>query len=341
VSPFRPKLSIPRYGAIALLLSLFVGGIATGRAAEPKVIPDLALKLVPIPAGAFTMGSPKDEIGHFENEGPQTHVTISHPFWLGATEVTHAQWRAIMGTDLVEQVRRMLADDTLYPISGKQQTTRNFFEVKKDSDPHALVYYAADDAPMYWVNWDEASEFCHRLTERERAAGRLPEGYEYRLPTEAEWEYACRAGTTTATYAGDMVVKGTYNAPVLDAIAWYGGNSSVSYTGNGIDTAKVAGKEYPGGIDGPHAVGTKHPNDWGLYDMIGNVYEWCSDRYASRLPGGEVTDPAGPANGLGRVSCGSSWGYAAILSRSAHRDGHIPGLRNRNLGFRVELGPVR
>ena len=91
------------------------------------------------------------------------------------------------------------------------------------SDPNELVYNTADDAPMYWVSWEEAVAFCRRLTECERAEGRVPAGYEYRLPTDAEWEYACRAGTTTATDAGEREIT---NAPVLDQVAWYRGNSN-------------------------------------------------------------------------------------------------------------------
>jgi len=311
------------------------------RAAEPRVIPNLGLRLMPIPAGRFTMGSPATEAGRSDDEGPQTQVTISQAFWLGATDITQAQWRAIMGTDLVEQVRRMLADDTLYILPGKQQTLRDFYHLTMDSDPSALAYNTDDSAPIYWVSWDEAVAFCRRLTERERAAGRLPAGYEYRLPTEAEWEYACRAGTAEATYAGAMEINGKFNAPVLDAIAWYGGNSSVGYTGKGIDTTNFADKEYPGGIDGPRDVGLKRPNDWGLYDMLGDVYQWCGDWYADKLPGGSVTDPTGPASGSRRAGRGGGWDYAARYCRSAFRVRSAPGERLRHLGFRVALSPVR
>jgi len=108
--------------------------------------------------------------------------------------VTHAQWKAIMGTDLAEQVRRALVDDTLYTLSGKQTTIRAHLGAKKDDDPAKLLCNTDDSVPMYYISWYDAMEFCHRLTEIERAADRLPEGYEYTLPTEAQWEYACRAG---------------------------------------------------------------------------------------------------------------------------------------------------
>ena len=122
--------------------------------------------------------------------GRQTRVTISQPFWLGQTEVTQGQWKALMGTDVVEQVRRQLADDKLAGNAGQQLSQRDGVNRTNVSDPNDLVQNTADDAPMYWVSWEEAVAFCRRLTERERAAGRLPAGYEYRLPTEAEWEYA-------------------------------------------------------------------------------------------------------------------------------------------------------
>jgi formylglycine-generating enzyme required for sulfatase activity len=156
------------------------------------------------------------------------------------------------------------------------------------------------------VSWDDAMAFCAKLTEREKAAGRLPTGYAYTLPTEAQREYACRAGTE-GPFAGD-----------LDAMAWYGPNS--------------------GGTT--HPVGLKQPNAWGLYDMEGNGWEWCRDWYAP-YPGGEVTNPAGPPSGSGRVFRGGSWNYDAANCRSAIRNSSGPAYRHDDVGFRLALSAVR
>jgi formylglycine-generating enzyme required for sulfatase activity len=158
--------------------------------------------------------------------------------------------------------------------------------------------------PVEQVSWEEAVEFCRKLTNRERAAGRLPAGYAYTLPTEAQWEYACRAGTTGA-YAGE-----------LDGMGWY---------------ARKGGSTTNG-------VGQKRANAWGLYDMHGNVSEWCSDWYRD-YPSGSVTDPAGASSGFVRVCRGGSWSYPAASARSAVRSGHPPGYRGSFLGFRVALTP--
>jgi sulfatase modifying factor 1 len=190
---------------------------------------------------------------------------------------------------------------------------------------------------MYWVSWDEAVEFCRRLNERE--ADRLPAGYEYRLPTEAEWEYACRAGTTDATYGGNLHILGKYHAPALDEIAWYGGNSSVGYSAKGVRTDGWKDKQYPGGVAAQRDVATKQANAWGLHDMIGNVWEWCGDWYAKSLSGGAVTDPTGAPTGTQRVSRGGSWMYGADGCRAAKRFQDSPGARFRCVGFRVALAP--
>ena len=337
LSPLLPR-GLGFFSALAAFAFVAISAVSL-RAAEPRTVPGLGLKLMPIPAGTFTMGSPAAEPGRTADEGPQTRVTISQAFWLGQTEVTQSQWKALMGTDVVEQARRMLADDTLYTLAGKQQTLRDFYKRTKESDPNdGLVQNAADDAPMYWVSWEEAVAFCRRLTERERTAGRVPAGYEYRLPTEAEWEYACRAGTTEATYAGEMEIKGKANAPVLDRIAWYRGNSSEGYTGKGANTAAWEEKQYPGGTAAQRAVATKRPNDWGLYDMLGNVWEWSGDWYADKLPGGAVRDPTGATSGSRRVYRGGGWRDSPGLVRAAYRDGDSPGYRG-NLGFRPALAP--
>jgi formylglycine-generating enzyme required for sulfatase activity len=165
---------------------------------------------------------------------------------------------------------------------------------------------AGRDAPVEQISWDDAMQFCRKLTERERTAGRLPEGHEFTLPTEAQWEYACRAGTT-GDYAGN-----------LDGMAWYSQNS-----GNTT-----------------HPVGQKQANAWGLYDMHGNVWEWCRDWYGN-YPSGGVTNPTGPSSGLYRVIHGGSWAYDAERCRSASRYRFVVGTCESYLGFRLALAPSR
>ena len=294
------------------------------------------------PAGSFTMGSPATEDGRFDNEA-QHHVTLTKGFWMGETEVTQGQWKRLMdGETIVDLARKGLQDDTEYTILGKKQTLREFWGMDRNGDPNNRCGDINDNVPVYNVNWHEAVEFCRRLTERERAAGRIPDGYEYRLPTEAEWEYACRAGTTESLPNGrDISILGKNNAPALDDIAWYGGNSSVGFTGRGTDTSdptKWPEKQYPGGRAFAREVKGKQPNNWKLYDMIGNVWEWCGDWYGNYEYGSQ-TDPVGPAAGASRVLRGGSWNGNARYCRPARRDRGSPGFRSIILGFRVALAP--
>lgn len=235
---------------------------------------ELALESVgPKRGAAIILTNPQIELAWITSGtfrmGDSGNYTVSHTrgFWLGKTEVTQAQWQAVMGNN---------------PSNFK-----------------------GSDRPVESVSWEDAMAFCKKLTERERAAGRLGDDLEYTLPTEAQWEYACRAGTT-GDYAGD-----------LDAMAWYGKNS-------GSQT---------------HAVGTKAANAWGLHDMHGNVWEWCRDWYGE-YSGGSVRDPVGAASGSNRVYRGGGWWNAAGHCRSAYRYGNSPDYRFHYLGFRFALSSV-
>jgi formylglycine-generating enzyme required for sulfatase activity len=194
---------------------------------------DITMKLIFIRPGKFMMGSPDSEEGRKADEGPQHEVAISKPFYLGLTEVTQAQYEAVMGTN---------------PSQFKGPTN-----------------------PVEMVTWNEAADFCRKLSAKTRKA--------VRLPTEAEWEYACRAGTKTRYSFGDADTD-------LGDYCWYHSNS--------------------GGTT--HPVGQKKPNAWGLYDMHGNVMEWCADWYGN-YPSGACTDPQGPASGTHRVKRGGSYFY--------------------------------
>ncbi|MEI6786537.1 MAG: SUMF1/EgtB/PvdO family nonheme iron enzyme, partial [Verrucomicrobiota bacterium] len=236
--------------------------------------PKLTDRFVWIPPGTFTMGSPPTEVDRFDSEGPQTAVTISRGFWMGKYEVTQGEYESVRGTN------------------------PSWFT----GDPNR---------PVEQVSWQDATAYCDALTQQERAAGRIPRGYDYRLPTEAEWEYACRAGTSTRFSYGD-----DHGYTNLINYGWWDGN-------NGGTT---------------HPVGQKLPNPWGLHEMHGNVWEWCQDWWSESLPGGIAVDPQGPATGPGRMGRGGGWDYNAKLCRSAFR-AHFggPGSWFVDVGFRIVL----
>ena len=293
------------------------------------------------PPGSFVMGSPENEPGR-DNDEVQHHVTLAKGFWIAQSEVTQDQWRQIMnGVTVIDMARRALNDDTRYNLGEKFQTLSEYYELTKDADPSSICGDSKDTNPIYHVNWYEAMDFCKRLNEQERKAGRLPDGYEYRLPTEAEWEYACRAGTTTALPNGeDIIIVGKCNAPSLDAIAWYSGNSSHGFgNGRGYDTASWPEKQYVGGLAFVRNVMEKQPNSWGLYDMLGNVMEWCIDDYAPYNTTGVSQDPVGIVRDGFKAIRGGGWNSFAANVRSARRIRDKPRIRLSSIGFRVALAP--
>ena len=239
---------------------------------SPLVIEALKLELMPIPAGSFSMGSSVQEQDRADDEGPQTIVTITKPFWLSRTEVTQEQWKAVMGNN---------------PSNFKGK-----------------------DLPVEKISWEDAIAFCEKLNRD--LENTLPAGYRYSLPTEAQWEYACRAESTTRFYFGD---DPEYDQ--LDKYAWYAGNSS----------------------DKTHAVGTKLPNRWDLYDMHGNVWEWCMDWYGE-YKGGSTSDPRGADSGEYRVLRGGGWHFDGLDCRAADRNWSFSYGAFSLAGFRVGVCPI-
>jgi len=230
-------------------------------------------EMVRIEGGTFTMGSPSNEQGRTTSEGPQHQVTVSN-FYIAKFPVTQAEYQEIMSVNPSHNIGPSL--------------------------------------PVEQVNWFDAVEYCNKLSEKE---GLTPaytvngnnvtwnrEANGYRLPTEAEWEYACRAGTQTQYYSGTSV----------DEAGWHIGNS-------GAQT---------------HPVGEKQPNDWGLYDMHGNVLEWCWD-WLGNYSAQADNNPIGAASGTSRVYRGGSWSFQPNQIRSAYRFGNNPTMRSFMIGFRV------
>ncbi len=244
-----------------------------------------------MPPGRFVMGSPPEEAGRWDDEGPQHEVILSRGFWLGETPCTQALWQAVMG--------------------------ENPSECK------------SPQRPVETVSWDEVQGFLTELQRRELPA---------RLPNEAQWEYACRAGTTTATWLGELEILGACHAPLLDGIAWYAGNSGWKYDlEKGFDSSDWPEKQYDHQLAGSREVKTKAANPWGLYDMLGNVDEWCQD-WQSGYGEALAVDPEGPKEGVNRVIRGGSWyGYARHV-RAAYRRWDHAGDRDDSLGFRLALG---
>ena len=191
--------------------------------------------------------------------------------------------------------------------------------------------FQSPDRPVELVSWEDCQEFCRTLRAQASDPG-------WRLPTEAEWEYACRAGTKDATYAGPIETRGERDAPILDAIAWYGGNSGVGYDlAEAEDSSGWKEKQFEHTRAGTRRVKTKAPNAWGLYDTLGNVWEWCEDWFGPYEPGSS-TDPRGPSEGSGRVIRGGSWFLNARNVRAAYRRKCVPSFRGDALGFRLARG---
>lgn len=229
--------------------------------------------MVWLPPGVFQMGTPASDQDFFANEGPQTTVRLSQGFFLGRKEVTQGEYAALAGTN-------------------------------------GSTFKGNPDLPVETVSWSEAVAFCDKLTQREQAAGRLPATWRFRLPSEAEWEYAARAGSTNRFgFAGDAI----------DENAWLADNS----------------------LGTTHGVGQKRPNAWGLFDLAGNVAEWCSDVYGS-YPGRGTVDPLGAMIGQARIVRGGSGSTPASFCRAAARDARSSlGYRDAWVGFRVALAHAR
>jgi formylglycine-generating enzyme required for sulfatase activity len=243
--------------------------------------------LVAIPAGTFVMGSPPTEAGRLACEGSQTMVSINYSFKMGACAVTQWQYQSVVGGN-------------------------------------PSYFSGVSNRPVEEVSWSDATNYCFLLTQWQRLAGAVPAGWAYRLPTEAEWEYACRAGTTTAFYYGPDLRSGMAN---FNGYYEYDAAVGTECNTNGIF------------VGAPVPVGGYAPNAWGLYDMHGNVWEWCLDSWTANLPGGSVTNPAAPVSGSDGVIRGGGWYDNAGFCRSAFRLRSSRSYRGNDTGFRVVLAP--
>ena len=231
------------------------------------------------------------------DEQPMHEVTLSS-FSIGETEVTQELWEAVMG-----------------------------------SNPS---YFKGGKLPVEQVSWNDCKTFILKLNE---LTGKM-----FRLPSEAEWEYAARGGTSTSLYNGEnIIIEEINNSPNLDALAWYAGNCGQNFTAsagcdesNGYDISGWSEKQYDDSKGGTHPVGLKQPNAYGLYDMLGNVWEWCQDWYGPYISGSQ-TNPTGPSSGSNRVWRGGSWYSNARSCRVPLRDFSIPTDTYYSLGFRLAL----
>jgi len=247
----------------------------------------IGLEMVLIPGGSFTMGSPEDEIGHRDNESPQHLVTLN-PFCMGKYSVTQAQWKAVAALPQVE--------------------------LKLDPDPSN---FKGDNRPVERISWYDAVEFCARLSQKSTR--------EYRLPSESEWEYACRAGTTTPFHFGETITTdlANYRGTDSEGLKWSG---SYSQGPKGVyreETTPV------GSFDVANA--------FGLYDMHGNVWEWCADHWHNNYEGSPLNESIWLSSDISstRLLRGGSWPSDPVSCRSACRSSSVADIDIFDIGFRV------
>jgi formylglycine-generating enzyme required for sulfatase activity len=242
-----------------------------------------------VPPGTFLMGSPTSELERNTNE-VQHSVTLTRGFFIGRYPVTQGNYRSLINTN------------------------PSYFNTNNG-------YVLDFSRPVEQVSWSDATNYCAKLTLQERNAGRIFPNWVYRLPTEAEWEYACRAGTTAPFYFGNSLTSGMANFYGQDG---YVAGTGTVFSSNGVYLARTT------------AVGSYQPNSSGIFDMAGNVWEWCQDWFTN-LTAGSATNPTGPASGEDRVLRGGAFNNNAKDCRSAARINDSPSDNANTIGFRVVL----
>ncbi len=296
------KTGTPEEGGENLLAKDLMAGTTSG-SVERALTNSLGMKFVKIPSGSFMMGSaisPSEVASQYggkkewyEDDVPQHRVTISRPFHMQTTEVTVSQWRSFIKDTGYKTEAETTGGATIL-LGTKWEKIEGYYW----DNPG---FEQTEENPVTCVSWNDVQAFIKWLNRKE--------GRTYRLPSEAEWEYACRAGSTARFCFGDDLVN-------LGKFAWYSNNSNRS----------------------THAVGQKELNAWGLYDMHGNVWEWCQDWYG-KYSSATVADPEGPSSGSARVYRGGSAYSNARFCRAAYRGGYQPDGRFTSLGFRLVLTP--
>ncbi|MFI5379164.1 MAG: formylglycine-generating enzyme family protein [Tepidisphaerales bacterium] len=309
---------------MAMMLLVAAGWVVAADAAEPAGQPakelkldlgnNVTMKLVLIPAGKFLMGSPETEKGRYEAE-VQHEVTISKPFYMGITHVTVDQFAAFVKDS------QYLTDAEIGGGAIGHEIVKGRFALKmlEDCSWRKPTFEQKGDHPVVLVSWNDAKAFCDWLSKRS--------GKTVGLPTEAQWEYACRAGTKTAYLWGDNPDDGKGWANVADQ----------SFEKK-LPNQELEWKSFRwhDGFVFTSPVGSFKPNAFGLYDMNGNAIQWCEDIFSeSPYDKRPATDPTGARIGGHRVIRGGSWGTDPALCRSAARDCSAPDDRDGNLGFRV------
>jgi formylglycine-generating enzyme required for sulfatase activity len=248
----------------------------------------VAMNMIWCPPGTFTMGSPSKEAGRDTDREDEHNVSLTQGFYLGKYEVTQAQYEAVM--------------------TGNTETNSSGDVISATPSN----WHGNPNRPVEMVSWEDIQVFLTRLNAQQ--SGNLPEGWSYVLPTESQWEYACRAGTTTAYSWGDSIAS-----------------TNANYNWDG---AWNTGSDFKQTCD----VGQYSGNPWGFFDMHGNVWEWTADWLQVAYPSGNpVIDPKGPASGSFRIRRGGSWYYDSTGLRSAKRFGSLPGFLHNSLGFRISL----
>jgi formylglycine-generating enzyme required for sulfatase activity len=324
-----------RNAVIGCIVLFTMAGTAFGETKEPpkKLAVDLGggvkMELVLIPAGEFKMGSGESaeataaffnktygenflKADWFKDEHPQHRVRITKPFYLGTYHVTRGQFRQFVA----DAGYKTDAEKDEKPGAYGWDPDKKAFDFNAKYSWRNVGFEQTDEHPVVNVSWNDAVEYCKWLSKKESKT--------YRLPTEAEWEYACRAGTTTRYYSGDDPETLAKVGNVADAAA----------------KAKFPDWKYTikanDGYVFTAPVGKFKPNAFGLYDMHGNAWQWCADWYgAEYYAKSPADDPTGPDTGDVRVLRGGSWSVGPIGSRSADRDWYSPGFRYNDAGFRV------